>query len=140
MPYWRLFYHVIWTTRDRLPLLTPEIERDVYRLLTAARQELGSRVYCVNGVADHVHVVATIPPKIAVADWVKRLKGSSSRAIGRLAAGQDLYWQPGYGAVSFGQRNLSTVIGYVERQKEHHRNKRLIAFLESAADVSDGPA
>lgn len=139
MPYWRLFYHVTWATLDRQPLLTSDIEPIVHRLLFDKGRELGAMMYAVNGVADHVHLVASIPPRIAVANWVKRLKGSTSRVVNLDAGEQLLRWQPGYGVVSFGQRRLEMVIDYVQRQKTHHDQQSLMPFLEAEDEHLDGP-
>jgi len=49
MPYCQLFYHMVWATKGRLPLITPEIEADIDKLLAAKAKELGGRVYALNG-------------------------------------------------------------------------------------------
>ncbi len=139
MPYWRLYYHITWATKNRHPFLTPEIEPLVYPLLIAKARELGAVVYAVNGIVDHIHIAAAIPPRIALSEWVQQLKGSSSRVINLNAEEFALKWQPGYGIVSFGQTQLQTVIDYIHRQKEHHAQNALIPFLEAEEDHTDGP-
>lgn len=63
MPYWQLFYHIVWSTKDRLPLLTPEAEPIIYGFLRGKAIGLGATLFALNGIADHVHMVAAIPPK-----------------------------------------------------------------------------
>jgi putative transposase len=103
--------------------------------------EQGVTVYAVNGYVDHIHVVAAIPPKHAVADGVKNLKGAGSRDLN---AGQGLEgqfaWQRGYGALSFGERQLPEAIRSVENQKEHHGQQTTNAWLERDAEFDEGPA
>ena len=57
MPYWQLFYHIVWSTKNREPLLTPEIEPIIYGYLRAKAIGLGAVVFALNGVLDHVHLV-----------------------------------------------------------------------------------
>ena len=131
MPFTRLFYHLIWTTRNRLPLITPQIEARLFRNLAQTAGELGCRVLAVNGLEDHVHLVIEISPRLAVATVVTRLKGAGSRDF------SDLYWQRGYGALTIEERDLHAALDYVERQKEHHSLQTAIARLERCDDGAD---
>ena len=78
MPYWQLFYHIVWSTKDRLPLLTPEIELVIYGFLRSKAIGLGATLFALNGVADHVHMVAAVPPKIAVAKFIGQVNAVAS--------------------------------------------------------------
>jgi len=55
VPYWQLFYHIVWTTKNRGPLLTPTIEPLVHEFLRSKAIGLGATVFTLNGTADHVH-------------------------------------------------------------------------------------
>ncbi len=116
-----LFLHRVWGTWDRLPMLTPEIERAVHRCLAAELQEMKAQVLALNGMPDHVHVVARLPATVAVADLVKQIKGASSRFVNaELWPEAQFKWQGSYGAFTVGQGELERVTAYVRRQKEHH--------------------
>ena len=132
MPFWRCFYHVIWTTKHRAPLITTENEPIIFHVVRDKTAELGGEVLAVNAVSDHMHVAVSIPPKVAVAEWVKRTKGVSAYEINqRFPDSFDPFrWQDGYGVLTFGARNLDTVVSYVQRQKEHHAQNDLLAYLE----------
>ena len=138
MPYWRHFYHLVWATERRDPTITASIEPFVHRILAARCYELGGQAFAVNGTEDHVHVVAIIPPKIAVAEFVRRLKGGSSRFIS-LEFDTPFEWQEGYGSLTVGERNLQRAIEYVRRQKEHHLNASTIGPLERMSAGDEGP-
>lgn len=73
-----LFIHLVWATWDRLPLVTPEIERRVCRNAESEAIGKGCQVLAINGIPDHVHLVVTIPSTVAIADLVKQVKGVSS--------------------------------------------------------------
>ncbi len=62
MPYCRLFYHFVWATKDRLPLITESNRDPLYAAIAAKVKELKGTTYALNGMDDHVHLVATVPP------------------------------------------------------------------------------
>ncbi|HEX7408429.1 MAG TPA: IS200/IS605 family transposase [Candidatus Binatia bacterium] len=132
MPYWKLYYHLVWATFERLPLITPEREAILRTTLYVKAKELRLVLHGLGNVADHIHVVASIPPVLSVAACVKRLKGASSRAVSlQASAGQVFRWQEGYGALSFGERSLETVAAYVHNQPRHHRERSTLALYET---------
>lgn len=136
MPFWRCYYHLIWATKQRAPLITPQVEPVIYGVIRAKAHELESPILAMNSVVDHIHIAACIPPKLAVAEWVKHIKGASTRDINARLPNLELpfSWQPSYGALTFGARNQQFVIDYVNRQKEHHANETLEPYLEQIDD------
>ena len=129
--YYKLFYHYIWTTRDRLPLITPAVEPIVFNHLKAKCIEHGYKLYAINGTADHVHLLIELKPTHIVADAAKNLKGSSAHFINQESMSSDtLYWQDGYGVVTLREGEVTAVIGYIQRQKEHHLTGKLSDILE----------
>lgn len=131
MPFWKLYYHLVWATFERRRLIYPDRETVIRMTLYAKAKELGLVLHAVGNVDDHIHVVASIPPSLSVAECVKRLKGASSRAINvREGTNHVFQWQEGYGALSIGERSLSTVVAYARDQKQHHREGRTLALFE----------
>ncbi len=119
MSRWRLFYHVVWATRDRQPLITVDRESRVQQCLRATAERLDIIVHAVGGTDDHVHLAVSIPPRIAISDAMHRIKGASSRAINETFAG-GFQWQADYNIDSFSERHLSRVVGYIINQWRHH--------------------
>ena len=116
MPYYRLFYHMVWATKNREPLITLEIEPIIYSLLRTKAIGLGGTVFALNGMAEHVHMVGSIPPKIAVATFIGQVKGVTSAKYNKQYRKRPLfYWQEEYSVFSFGGKRLPYVINYVER-------------------------
>jgi REP element-mobilizing transposase RayT len=141
MAFWRLYYHLVWATKNREPLIQPEIEKRLYAYIVNKAAELESYVYSINGWYDHIHLVIAIPPKHAVADVVKHLKGASSHDLnhgGEL--GYQFAWQRGYGALSLGERQRPQAEEYVANQKDHHQQQTAIAWLERDAELDEGPS
>ena len=131
MTYWRLHYHLIWATFEREPSITPEREKIFYGVLYNKAKELGVKIHAAGNIEDHAHVVASIPPKLAVADCIRHLKGASSYAINHMDGNDGKFkWQEGYGALSVGDLSLETVKEYAAKQKEHHRENQIIEVFE----------
>ena len=135
MPYWQLFYHIVWATAGRLPLLTPKVEGTVHGYLQAKAQGLEGVVFAVNGLADHVHMVVSIPPKVAVAHFIGQIKSVAATKHNKNGL-QDLplAWQHEYGIFSFDGKRLPNYVSYVEQQKHHHAEGQTIPILERTHD------
>ena len=141
MAFWRLYYHLVWATKNRERLIQPDIERRLYGYIVNKATELGVTVYAADGWYDHIHLVVSIPPKHAVAYVVKCLKGSSSHHLNHSAALEYAFaWQRGYGALSLGERQRPTAEAYVANQKQHHGERATNPWLERDDVLDEGPA
>ena len=131
MAYWRLFYHAVWTTKNRWPLIEPAWEDELYGYLRGKVSALDCIPHAIGGIEDHVHVVLSIPPRLAVANIVGQLKGASSHHVNQaILQEQGFAWQSEYGVVSFSERFLPQVVAYVQNQKKHHAAETLWPLLE----------
>ena len=140
MPFWRLYYHLVWATKNREHLIQPEVETRLYAYIVSKAAELGVYVYAIDGWYDHIHLVVSIPPKHAVAYVVKCLKGASSHDLNQ-AGGLDYQfaWQRGYGALSMGESQRPQAEVYVRDQKQHHRHETTNGWLERYTEFDEGP-
>lgn len=139
MSFWRTFYHVVWATKNREPLITSSIEPRLYAYIIHKAAELGVFVYAINGEADHVHLIVTIPPHVSVSDLVKHLKGASAHDLNQQNLDSHFGWQRGYGVLTLGQRQRPDAEAYVRNQKEHHRAGAAIPWLERCSEIDEGP-
>lgn len=130
MTLWRTYYHLVWATRNREPLITETIELELYGYIQTKAKSLNCPVHAIGGTVDHIHLIVSIPPNRAVADFVMRIKGSSSHHLNHTYPNQTFAWQWEYGVFSLGAKQLQSAIAYVQRQKQHHANQTLIAVLE----------
>ena len=135
MPFWKCYYHVIWATKNRQPIISPALEQVLFATIEEKSVELGSSLLAINAVADHVHVAVSIPPAISVAKWVGGAKGAASRAMNTGFELDDLFrWQEGYGVLSYGEKRLAQVKQYIASQKERHQMNDLNDYLERIDD------
>jgi putative transposase len=138
MALWRIYYHIVWATKERQNLILPEQETQLYNYIIGKSDEYGCIVHAVNGMSDHIHLIISIPPTILVSEYVRKIKGSSSNFLNKI--GNDRFlWQHGYGVFTVGVKNLEIAINYVNNQKEHHRQNTTIVALETTKDTDDPP-
>ena len=137
--YLRLFYHFVWATWDRTPLLTAEVEEKAYALIRQQVTTCGGEVFAIGGVEDHVHLLVSLPPTLVLSDFIKSVKGVPSRALnetfGRPA--WSFTWQGRYGAITVCPSHVGLIRGYVEKQKQHHADGSLRASCEKTG-IEDG--
>jgi putative transposase len=141
MALWRLYYHLVWTTKNREFSIAPEKESRLYPYIASKADSLQCIIHAIGGIEDHIHLVVSIPPKLAIADFVKTIKGSSAHYLNaNFNDPLKFAWQEGYGVFSLGSQQLERAIMYVQNQKQHHKNKTAIAWLETTNYQDDPPS
>lgn len=119
--YTSLHYHIVFSTRDRRPVIAADIEQRVWEYLGGIARKNGMKPLQTGGIEDHIHMVVGIPPTMAVSKAVQQIKGGSSKWIhDTFPALAGFAWQDGYGAFSVSRSQVPTVINYVATQREHH--------------------
>ena len=71
------------------------------------------------GIANHLHLLMSLPPTVTLAKAVQEIKGNTSRWLNEVGSG--FAWQEGYGAFSVSQPQRKKVIDYIDGQTEHHK-------------------
>lgn len=129
--YIRIVYQVVFSTKHRRPTLLGQAERE--RLFLYIRQILENKrchFYQAGGVEDHLHLVFSLHPAVALSGLVKDIKLAASDFIKceRLFPNFD-YWQVGYGAFTYTPDALPRLIKYVQNQVIHHRSQTSLEEL-----------
>ncbi len=136
MPFWKCYYHVVWATKERQPIITASVETVLFAAIRSKSDELRCPLLAVNGTEDHIHIAICIRPSLSIGDFAGQIKGTSSHAVN--LAFSDLEtkfrWQEQYGVVTFGEKNLPFVTNYIEQQKVHHKTGRLYVTLEQTEE------
>src|ERR1700687_975270 len=107
-PCGNIILHLIFSTKQRLPLIKPEIRADLFAYLGGIIHEMRCTAVIINGAADHVHVLARIRPAHSPAEIVRAIKANSSRWIHEKGE-PEFAWQAGYGAFSVSESNVEAV-------------------------------
>jgi REP element-mobilizing transposase RayT len=128
-----LLAHVIFSTKDREPLIEPEMGRRLFAYMGGVVPEMKGSALIMNGVVDHVHLLVNLPAKVALADLMRVVKANSSRWVHEELR-RPFAWQTGYGAFSVSQSNVDEVTQYIAGQEAHHRRltfqEEFVAFLK----------
>jgi putative transposase len=128
-----LVLHLIFSTKDRQPLITDEIRTDLFAYLGGIIREMRGTALIINGTADHVHMLIRIRPVQAAAEIARVVKTNSSRWV-RERWNMRFAWQTGYGVFSVSESNVRAVCQYIATQEEHHKKltfqEEYLAFLK----------
>ncbi|MFY9620357.1 MAG: IS200/IS605 family transposase [Pyrinomonadaceae bacterium] len=132
--YTNLLYHVVFSTKDRRPLITPEYEMRLYEYVGGTIRRVGGVSLELNGTEDHIHLLAKLRPDYALSSVLRDLKANATGWMHDVFPSlKNFSWQRGYGAFTVSQSNVEAVRRYIARQKEHHRKisfrDELVQFL-----------
>ncbi|MES1242002.1 MAG: IS200/IS605 family transposase [Acidobacteriota bacterium] len=128
--YTKLIYHVVFSTKERVPLITGEIRERLYPYLGGVIRGENGILLEIGGVEDHVHLLVRFGAAIAVSDMVQRIKGNSSHWLNQRPECW-FAWQNGYGAFTVSESQVATVRRYIQRQEEHHKGSSFTDELVS---------
>ena len=114
--------HVVFATAERRPAIRDEMRERLHAYLGGIACENGIQALAEGGVADHVHLLLSLPRTVSVAKAVQLLKSGSSKWIHETFPGsRNFAWQEGYGAFSIGVSQSATTVKYIQAQVEHHK-------------------
>src|SRR5436309_2863995 len=120
----KVIVHIIFSTKNRESWLESRVRPRVHAYLATICRDLGAELVHIGGVADHVHIVTTLPRTLSQAELVEQVKKVSSKWIKTLDARyRSFFWQHGYGAFSVSPSQLDVMLQYVDAQQEHHRTR-----------------
>ena len=120
----KVILHIVFSTRNREPWLDSDVRPRMHAYLATICRDLGAEFVKVGGVADHVHIVTTLPRTVSQAQIIEQMKTASSKWIKTLEARyHGFFWQGGYGIFSVSPGQLDAVSQYIGTQQEHHRTR-----------------
>ena len=122
-----LFTHLIFSTKNRNGLLRPEIRPRLFDYMGGMIRKMNGKSALINGVEDHLHILAILPTTMALSDFMRDLKGDLSVWAKEAFDIRDFAWQTGYAAFSVSKSGVEAVRAYIAGQEEHHRR---ITFQE----------
>jgi putative transposase len=117
-----ILIHCVWSTKNREPFLSSDVRNRLWPYLGGIARENKMKALAIGGVADHVHMLISLPKTLSVAKALQLLKGNSSKWIHeKFPKLHSLEWQEGYGAFSIGISAVDATVRYIRNQAEHHR-------------------
>jgi putative transposase len=136
---YRLHSHLVFTTKYRRGAITTDRVRELLKdVLTSVASDMGAEIEAVEADGDHVHILLSYPPHLALSRLVNIMKGVSSRRLRQQNWPEvqhvlwgDHFWSPSYCVVSCGGSPLDIIKSYVEMQNDPERARKGAAIRAS---------
>ena len=123
-----LIIHVVFSTKDRAPLLDKIIRPALYSYMATVIRNGGCECFRIGGVADHVHIAFGLSRTVTLAQIIEQIKTSTSKWLKTQPPIElNFSWQRGYGAFSVARADLEQLLNYIDVQETHHQE---ISFLD----------
>jgi putative transposase len=122
--YSSLYYHLIFSTKNRIHWIHPEIQHRVWAYIGGIARRHKMTALEIGGFTDHVHSLICAPAPVSPSMIAQHLKGDSSKWVhGEFPSLRNCGWQDGFGAYTVSKSDIPEVIRYIQNQTEHHRRK-----------------
>jgi putative transposase len=114
--------HVVFSTAERRPLIKDEARQRLHAYMGGIARENGIIALAIGGVADHVHLLLSLPRTISIAKAVQLIKAGSSKWMNESFSSNGRFsWQEGFGSFSIGISQQEKTVAYIKNQEQHHR-------------------
>ena len=124
-------YHIIFSTKERRNLIINEFKEEIFHYMCGIARNRNCQILKINGMPDHIHMLALISPSISISDFVHAIKGTTSKWIKSKFPKMHLFeWQAGYSSFSVSESQRIAVVRYIEQQEEHHKTRTFAEELE----------
>lgn len=132
--YSRVLLHVIFSTRNREPMITSDIRNRLHAYMAGIIRRVDGEALAINGTANHVHLLWLHPTARSVSEMMRLIKSNSSKWLREEHRKTKFAWQRGYAVFSVSESLAERVRAYVGSQLEHHRKvgfqEEYIRFLQ----------
>src|SRR5580658_8297077 len=140
--YTNLLYHILFSTAERCPSIAAELEPRLHEYMGGIVKSNGGVPLAINGMPDHVHLLAKLRQDVTLSDFLRELKSVSSGWVDDTfqqdtfqqdTFQQDTFqrdtfpqagkfgWQNGCTAFTVSKSQAGKVATYIRNQKQHHR-------------------
>ncbi|UFH32198.1 IS200/IS605 family transposase [Chryseobacterium sp. C-71] len=122
--YRQIFYHIVFGTKHREKAINEKNESELYKYIWGILNNKKCKLYRINGMPDHIHILCDLHPNLNLSSLVKDIKVASNLWMKESGLFDEFEgWQEGYGAFTISVREKETVINYIKNQKEHHKKE-----------------
>lgn len=120
----QIYIQVVFAVRGRESVIHSSWEQEIYKYISGIVRNKDQKMLAINGMPDHLHYLIGMKPSCCLSDLVREIKKSSNDFIKEKEfSPYKFQWQEGYGAFSYSHSSLDKVIGYIQKQKEHHQKQ-----------------
>ena len=136
--YTKLFYHIVFSTKNRNAYIAHSIENELHKYIVGILRNIDGTSLEINGMSDHVHILAVLPPKIALSDALRTIKSNSSKWVHETKPELATFgWQDGFSAFTVSKSQVDPVWQNIRDQKSHHRERGYHAELTGLLQKHD---
>ena len=122
MSYVSSFFHCVFSTQERRPLIAPPLQDRLWPFLGGIARQNEMKAIEVGGTPDHVHILLSLPSTLSIAKALQLMKGGSSKWVhDTFPEYWSFRWQVKYGAFGVSVSLLDKTIEYIRNQQQHHR-------------------
>lgn len=122
--YTQIYYHIVFSTKHRKPTINSEHEEELYKYIWGIIKNKKSKLYRINGMSNHLHILTHVHPTICLSNLVKDIKVASNLWMKESGLFPDFEeWQEGYGAFTKSTKDKEMIINYIKNQKTHHQDE-----------------
>jgi REP element-mobilizing transposase RayT len=120
----QIYIQIVFAVQHRDCLIHSSWEEELYKYMSGIVRNKDQKMLAINGMPDHIHFLIGMKPSCCLSDLVREVKKSSNEFITEKRFSKFRFnWQEGYGAFSYGQSQIDSVIKYIINQKEHHKKQ-----------------
>lgn len=131
--YTQLYIHLVFAVKGRASLISKQWKEELYKYICGIVNQKKQKIYAINGMPDHIHILISMKPDVSPSDIVREIKANSSKWINEKGFVKGKFqWQEGFGAFSCSQSHTDATIKYIEKQEIHHSKK---SFKEEYLDI-----
>ena len=124
---WHSQYHIVWVPKYRFRILGGEIGQEVEGCIRAFSEQQHSEIVELNIRVDHVHLLAMVPPKVSISDYIGTIKGRTAirvlnkyKQLKKKPYWGNHFWAKGYCVDTVGL-DAEMIRAYVKYQEEQER-------------------
>ena len=129
--YRQIYYQIVFGTKNRKPTIAKEHDTDLYKYIYGIIENKNCKLYRINGIEDHIHIMSDLHPSVCLSDYVKDIKVASSMWMKESGQFPEFEgWQDGYGAFIYSCREKDMIINYIKNQKNIIKRKRSMTNLK----------
>ena len=124
MSYTKIIYHIVLRTKRSDKSISQENVSSLYKYIWGIIKNKNGKLYRINGVEDHIHILSDLHPSVSLADYIKSIKVATSLWM-KQSADFPLFkgWSEGYAAFTYSFKEKDRIISYIKNQQEHHQNE-----------------
>ena len=123
--YYSVYEHIVFGTKSRMKVLTPQIREELFPYLATAIKNQGCQAIIVGGFYEHIHLLVHKKSTLLTSDLVKEIKRTSSMWLKEKGVAYGKFsWQIGYGAFSVSFWDLNKIVSYIKDQDKHHQRMK----------------